>query len=276
MVNPFVATLRLIAFLGWTLVLLPPYLAVLAASGFHAARFTRFYFRRVARICGFHVVVHGTPAGLVRPVMFVSNHSSYLDIVILGSLLPACFVAKTEVAGWPGFGFLARIARTVFVARRRGGSARERDLLRRRLDGGDSLILFPEGTSNDGNRVLPFKSSLFAVVEAPLADSSLPVVQPVSVAYTRLDGMPMGRAFRSFYAWYGDMTLAGHLFEALGLGEATVEVTFHAPVTLADFGDRKALANHCHDVVANGVVRALCGRPLPPALPHPAAAVAEA
>lgn len=276
MTSAFIGTLRFVTFVLWTLVALVPYLVLLGLKWQGYTRYVRGYFRVVARICGFDVVVRGVQAQSTSAMLFIANHASYLDIIILGSLLPACFVAKSEVAGWPGFGFLSRIARTVFVERKRNGTGRERSLLRQRLEGGDSLILFPEGTSNDGNRVLPFKSSLFAVAEDAHADGSAMVVQPVSVAYTRLDGIPMGRAFRPFYAWYGDMTLAGHLLQALGLGRVTVEVVFHAPVTLADFGGRKALANHCHDVVAQGVVRALAGRPdLPakplPALPKPAA-----
>ncbi|HTH17463.1 MAG TPA: lysophospholipid acyltransferase family protein, partial [Magnetospirillum sp.] len=153
-----------------------------------------------------------------------------------------------------------RIARTVFVDRKRGATARERDQLSSRLAAGDSLILFPEGTSSDGNRVLPFKSSLFAVAQATGPEGQLLPVQPVSVAYTRLDGRALGRALRPFYAWYGDMTLAGHLFAALGLGQLTVEVIFHPVVSLADFSDRKALSHHCHDVVSHGVVAALAGR----------------
>lgn len=260
MISPAIAVLRFLGFVLWTLVAMGPYLALLTLGWKGYSRYARRYFRVVCRLCGLRVVSHGTPAGGVWPVLFVANHASYLDIIVLGSLLPACFVAKSEVAGWPGFGFLARIAQTAFVDRRRGGTAKERSLLRRRIEDGDSLILFPEGTSNDGNRVLPFKSSLFAVAETPLADGSPLVVQPVSVAYTRLDGMPMGRALRPFYAWYGDMALAGHLLAALGLGRATVEVIFHAPVSIRDFKDRKALANHCHDVVHTGVVRALAGR----------------
>lgn len=260
MTSTAIGITRFLAFVLWTLLAVGPYLVLKAFSWRGYARYVRGYFRVVARLCGFQVAVRGAPVEGFGSVLFVANHASYLDIIILGSLLPACFVAKSEVAGWPGFGFLSRIANTVFVDRKRGGSARERNLLRQRLDDGDSLILFPEGTSNDGNRVLPFKSSLFAVAEESLADGTAMVVQPVSVAYTRLDGIPMGRALRPFYAWYGDMTLADHLLGALGLGIATVEVIFHDPVTIRDFGDRKALANHCHDVVAQGVVKALAGR----------------
>jgi 1-acyl-sn-glycerol-3-phosphate acyltransferase len=260
MSSPFLAILRFLGFVTWTLLAVPPYLVLTACGWRGYARYTRAYFRLCNRLLGFHVVTRGAAVTDARPTLFVANHASYLDILILGAVLDANFVAKAEVAGWPGFGFLARIAKTVFIDRKRGATVRERNQLNTRLAMGDSLILFPEGTSNDGNRVLPFKSAFFAVAQNTIADGAPLPVQPVSVAYTRLDDRPMGRAFRPFYAWYGDMTLAGHLILALGLGKLTVEVIFHPVVTIADFSDRKGLANHCHDVVSHGVVAALAGR----------------
>ena len=193
------------------------------------------------------------------PVLFACNHTSYTDIAILGSLLPASFVAKAEVAGWPLFGILAKLQRTVFVARRGARAAEQRDEMIRRLERGDNLILFPEGTSSDGNAVLPFKSALFSV--AQVKPNGRPLrVQPVSVAYTRLDGMPVGRALRPYFAWYGDMTLAPHFWQVAGLGPATVDVVFHEPVTIDRYGSRKQLADHCYEVVAAGVSAANAGR----------------
>ena len=264
MVSPAVAILRFFAFTVWTLLLLAPYLVIRLLSPALAASYTRFYWRVVVRLIGYTVIANGAPLEGAGPVLFLPNHASYLDIIILGSLLKAYFVAKAEVAGWPGFGFLARVSRTVFVDRRPGATARERNHVRERLDAGDSLVLFAEGTSNDGNRVLPFKSALLSVAEGEVkgADGQeRPIlVQPVSIAYTRLDGLPISRALRPYFAWYGDMTLAAHLIGALGLGRITVEVEFHRPVTLAEFGSRKGLANHCHHVVAHGVTRLLAGR----------------
>jgi len=149
--------------------------------------------------------------------------------------------------------------------------AGQRDALGERLREGDNLVLFPEGTSSDGSRVLPFKSSLLAVAEREINGQPL-TVQPVSIAYTRLDGMPMGRYLRPFFAWYGDMDLAGHLWHAVGLGRVTVVVEFHDPVTLEQFGSRKALSDHCYEVVSRGVAAALAGRPQA-LLPSPSGAV---
>jgi lyso-ornithine lipid O-acyltransferase len=261
MISPVIAVLRLATYVVATILLMIPY-SLLVASGWRGhSRFASFYWQVVTRIFGFTIRVHGTPP-TTGPALVVANHGGYLDIIILGSVLPACFVAKAEVAGWPGFGWLSRLAQTVFIDRSRGATSRESNAVRNRLEGGEMLILFPEGTSNDGNRVLPFKSSFFAVAERPIADAVVPV-HPVSVAYTKLDGQPLQRAFRPFYAWYGDMTLFDHLFAVLGLGNPTIDVIFHPPVRVSDFRDRKALAHHCHDVIAHGTTLALAGR-LPP------------
>ncbi len=128
-----------------------------------------------------------------------------------------------------------------------------------RLEAGDDLILFPEGTSGDGNRVLPFKSALFSVAERRPHGEPL-TVQPVSVAYTALDGVPMGRYLRPSFAWYGDMDLAPHMWESAGLGRLTVVVEFHPPVTFEEFASRKAMADYCQTEVAQGVSAALSGR----------------
>ena len=178
---------------------------------------------------------------------------------MLGSLIAGSFVAKAEVADWFFFGWLAKLQRTVFVERRVRRTADQRDVMARRLEAGDNLILFPEGTSDDGNRVLPFKSALLSVAERRPHDQAL-IVQPVSLAYTRLDGLPLGRALRPLFAWYGDMELAPHLWQLAGLGRLTVVVHFHPPVTLEDFGSRKRLSDHCQAKVAEGVALALSGR----------------
>jgi 1-acyl-sn-glycerol-3-phosphate acyltransferase len=195
---------------------------------------------------------------------------SYTDIPIFGALIRGSFIAKTEVAGWPLFGRLAKLQRTVFVDRRPRSAARQRGDIASRLAAGDDLILFPEGTSSDGNRVLPFKSALFGAAE-PVDGRAVPV-QPVSIAYTRLDGMPIGRGLRAYFAWYGDMDLASHLWTLVGLGTVTVVVEFHPVVTLAELGSRKALAEHCYRVISAGMSAALAGRPVPrPPLSAPAA-----
>ena len=229
------------------------------------ATLPRFYHRRCCHILGIRVRAIGRPAA-DRPVLFAANHVSYLDITVLGSLLDASFIAKTEVAGWPLFGWLARLQRSVFIDRRAHSTAQQRDSIAARLAANEALILFPEGTSGDGTRLLPFKSALFGVAEQVTGQAADPgaagavTVQPVSIAYTRLDGIPIGRALRPFFAWYGSMSLAPHLWRMLGLGRLEVVVEFHPPTSLAACGSRKALARYCEQRVAQGLAEALSGR----------------
>ena len=254
----FLGLRRTVAYLLWT-VMCMPIQALLVLSGLPArSTFPRFYHSVCLKLLGFRLVVRGKMTDQ-RPTLFVSNHSSYLDIMVLGGLIKGSFVAKSEVAMWPLFGWLAKLQRTVFVDRRMVNARRDGDAVGRRLAAGDNLILFPEGTSSDGNRTLPFKSALFAVAATPMGDKQLHV-QPVSVACTNLDGIPLGRRFRWLYAWYGDMALAPHLWSVVRLGDLTVTVQFHKAVTLAELGSRKALADHCWRAVATGVAAANAGR----------------
>ncbi|HEX3862238.1 MAG TPA: lysophospholipid acyltransferase family protein [Stellaceae bacterium] len=252
---------RLSVYLVWTLLLMPVQAIGVMLGCRWMATFPRFYHRRCCRILGLRVRRVGHPAS-GRPVLFASNHVSYLDITVLGSLLPASFIAKREVAGWPLFGWLARLQRSVFIDRQVRSTARQRDSIARRLADKEALILFPEGTSGDGNRVLPFKSALFSVAAggSSAAPAAPVLVQPVSIAYTRLDGLPIGRRLRPLFAWYGSMALAPHLWTMLGLGTVEIVVEFHRPTTLAECGSRKALARYCEERVASGLASALSGR----------------
>lgn len=256
--SPIRALCRIAAYLGWTLAALPLQLIALLVGSAYRRRIPCFYHRVSCRILGLDVKMLGVPS-LSHPVLFVVNHSSYFDISVLGSLLEASFVAKAEVKDWPFFGILAKLQRTVFVDRAVRSTAGQRDAIVARLRAGDDLILFPEGTSGDGNRVLPFKSALLSCAETVI-DGRPVTVQPVSVVYTRLDGMPLGRNLRPFYAWYGDMDLVTHVWQALGLGRVTVEVRFHPVTNIAEHGDRKALTRYCERAVTGGMAAALSGR----------------
>lgn len=252
-------SLRLFLYAGLTLGLSPVQAGLLPTHRLGSFLLPRFYHGLTCRIFGFDIELRGRPSP-IRPTLFVVNHSSYLDIPVLGSLIAGAFVAKTEVGGWPVFGWLAKMQRTVFVDRRRNTTHRQRDDLQRRLDLGDDLILFPEGTSNDGNRVLPFRSALLSVAERKVGGRPL-TVQPVSVAYVGLGALPLGHRHRPYLAWYGNMTLGGHLWTFLRLPRVRIVVEFHPTVTSADFPSRKALTQHCFEKVAGGVAAAIAGRP---------------
>lgn len=241
----------------------------------------------LCKLFGLNLIVIGKPIQ-GRGVLMVANHTSYFDILILSGIARISFVAKSEVAGWPLFGTLARLQETVFVERAKRSKIGEvSNQLRDRLIEGDALMLFPEGTSNDGNQVLQFKSALMGSVETEIGKDAngKPIhvpVQPVSLAYIGLHGLPMGRENRPMFAWYGDMELMPHLWEAIKLGPIDVVIEFHQPITVDMTGSRKALAAQAEAIVRRGQARALAGnyhsRPeaVAPAAPAEKAALAEA
>jgi 1-acyl-sn-glycerol-3-phosphate acyltransferase len=263
---PVRSFVRLLLYVGWIFVMIPVQAVALLVSKRLAERVPILVHRVVVWILDTKVTVKGEQVK-DGAALFVCNHASYADISIIGAHIRGCFVAKAEVAKWPLFGICAKLSRTVFVDRRARYARQQAEEMKRRFQNGDRLILFAEGTSSDGNRVLPFRSSLFATAEIEVGGKPV-TVQPVSLAYTRLDGIPMGRHLRPFFAWYGDMEMFSHLWGIVGVGRATVVLEFHKPVSVRDFADRKALAAHCQAVVAAGVSSAISGRPQPAIVPN--------
>lgn len=262
--NPFALTasikgaLRLTGFIIMLGLLVPVHMVYVRwLSGDPSLLSLRFY-KLLAKLLGLQIRTHGQMA-TVQPTLFVANHTSYLDVLVLGAVLPASFVAKAEVARWPVIGAIATMQRTVFVERRAQRAKEQHNEITQRLVAGDSIILFPEGTSSDGTRVLPFKSSLFSVAEIALPHGEL-TIQPVSVTCTGVDGLPLRRALRSLYAWYGDMTLPGHVWQMVQQGFLTIDVVLHQPVTLTALGDRKKLAEYCQQQITAGVELLNSGR----------------
>ena len=188
------------------------------------------------------VQVRGQPMRGVGAI--VANHSSWLDVFALNAADRVYFVAKSEVAGWPGIGFLARATGTVFIRRRVTDAKRQQQVFESRLQAGHRLLFFPEGTSTDALRVLPFKSTLFAAFMTDHLKGDLRI-QPVTVVYHA----PPGHDPRH-YGWWGDMDFAPHLLITLAAAQqGRVEVMFHAPLQVADYPDRKALAAACEAAV---------------------------
>ena len=245
------AAIKLAGFVAMTLPGLPVQRALIALSHQGARRFPHFYHRAVARWLDVRLNIIGEPVR-DRPCLLVSNHVSWLDITVLSAVTPLSFIAKKEVNSWAGFGTLARLQRTVFIDRDRRQSTRSsRNEMQERLKAGETLVLFAEGTSSDGWNVLPFKSAYFAAAEIPEV-----VVQPVTLAYRGHWGVPMMRRRRPYYAWYGDMDMGPHLWQALALGPIEVDVICHKPVTLAEAGNRKALARLTEETVRRGLIEA--------------------
>ena len=255
------AVLIVAAFLAITALGMPVQWLLLKLGSDAARTFPNRYHRVIAALFGIHIHVIGQPV-TGEGVLMVANHTSWVDIIIFSAVTPLSFVAKTEVARWPFFGTLARLQRTVFVERdRRSATGETRDEIRERLLDGDTLLLFPEGTSHTGNRVLPFKSALLGAAQAVLKGGQHVKVQPISVAFTGLHGLPMGRENRPLFAWYGDMEMVPHLWEALVAGPLDVVVQFHEPLSL-DQLDRKSLARRAQELVQHGQAAALMGHHL--------------
>lgn len=267
------AATRFAAYLLWVGIIIPVQAVNLLLRLKFAKKWPLTAHRVCASLLGIKMVTFGKPLRQGR-VLFVVNHTSYADISVLGAQIEACFVAKAEVAKWPIFGMCAKLQRTVFVDRRPRFAAQQAEILKNRLSSGDNLILFPEGTSNDGNFVLPFRSALFSAATIRIDDEPV-IVQPVSMAYTHLDGIPMGRHLRPFFAWYGDMELASHLWQFLGIGRSRIVTRFHEPVTIDQFKSRKEMAAWCQAVIAAGVAESLTGHPQPVIHPGPSKAGAD-
>lgn len=255
------------ALLALTLPLMPVQWALLRTSPRLARKLPNWYHRGVCRIIGVRLRIEGEVAP-DHPVLLASNHVSWLDIMVLSAVAPVSFVAKKDVASWPFAGTLARLQRSVFVDRERrtsvGATANEITL---RLKAGDAIVLFAEGTTSDGNRVLPFRSSLFSVFGqegtgpgAATPSGPEPVVQTLSLAYTRRNGIPLTWADRRELGYLGEVGIGESAWSLLTEGSIEATIRIGPPRPLSDFKDRKALARHAEAEVRAGLVATLRGK----------------
>ena len=197
------------------------------------------------RLMGLRRVVRG--AALRGRGAIVANHVSWLDILALNASSRVAFVSKSEVASWPGIGWLARATGTLFIRRVAREAPAQAALMADRLASGHRLLFFPEGTSTDGLRVLPFKPTLFAAFRAAGVEGLR--VQPVTLRYLAPAGAPS-----DFYGWWGDRGFGESLVEILAARrQGRVEVLRHAPLDVAAFPDRKALARAAEAAVRAGL-----------------------
>ncbi|MGB7243835.1 MAG: lysophospholipid acyltransferase family protein [Sulfitobacter sp.] len=203
---------------------------------------TQIVCRNSLRLIGITYLRQGSP--MTQHGIVVANHSSWLDIFVLNAAKRVYFVSKSEVARWPGIGWLARATGTVFIERDRKHARAQAEVFQTRLLVGHKLLFFPEGTSTDGLRVLPFKSTLFAAIFTENLRDRI-WVQPVTVNYRSPKGCDA-----QFYGWWGDMSFGSHLLATLATArQGAVEVIYHAPVQVGQFADRKALAAHVENAV---------------------------
>ncbi|MEX0752770.1 MAG: lysophospholipid acyltransferase family protein [Xanthobacteraceae bacterium] len=232
-----------------------------------APRLIVAYYRLLRGLLGIRVRVVGEPAR-DHPALIVANHVSWADIVVISSLAPVAFVAKREVAGWPLIGSAARAQRTIFVdrARRHQTAAAVAEIVQR-LNEGTPVVLFAEGTSSDGNRVLPFRSALLGAARDALAQTAPTqriLVQPLSICYTRSQGLPMGRRRRPLVAWYGDLDFVPHLRNFIRRGAVDAVVSWGDPVAYDATMERKTLVKSLENAVRGLTAEALRER-MPPA-----------
>ena len=190
------------------------------------------------------IIVEGKIAKENKGLLFVSNHLSYIDIPILGSLMSVKFVAKNEIARWPIIGRLAKMGNTIFIKRIKSNLVKEKDIIQKELNLGFRVILFPEGTTSDGIRVLKFKSSLLSSIEKNNYQ-----IQPIVINYERINGFPLNRWLKPIIAWYGDMGLKSHLLNVLRLFSIEARVRFLDPIYARDFKDRKSMTFALQNVI---------------------------
>jgi 1-acyl-sn-glycerol-3-phosphate acyltransferase len=228
------------------------------------------YYRLLTRLLRIRIATQGTRV-TGRPVLIVSNHISWLDIVVLASVAPMVFVAKSEVASWPLIGAAAKVQKVVFVDRkRRHQTPATVAEIAARLKEGHPVVLFAEGTSSDGNRVLPFRTALIGAVETACNEAGQNLkglgevtLQPMSICYTNFQGIPMGRQKRPVVAWYGDLDFFPHFAQFLRQGVIDVTVSFGSPVAATADVDRKEIARTLETSVRNMTASVLRGRAIP-------------
>lgn len=261
------AILRLTALAVTTVVLLPVQLVVMRLAPARGAAIPRLFHRLTCRCLGVRRRVRGTPPPKGGAGLIVSNHVSWLDISVLGAERPVCFVAKSEVAAWPVIGFLSKLQRTVFIDRsRRAATADVAAQMGARLSDGEAVVLFAEGTTGDGTRILPLRSSLLGAAHEALGkgDTDADIaVYPLTISYTGFHGMAGGRVERAALAWYGDTELAPHLRAVLRAGAIDVELAWGEPIAMGRATSRKEATRRAQESIRKARQETVSGRPLP-------------
>ena len=241
-------------------VLVPFHLIAVAIGGPSSMKVAQLWQRFACFLMGLRVSVTGAPAK-DRPLLLLSNHNSWLDIPVLASVAPVSFIAKSEVATWPVVSLLARAQRTVFVNREnRWATGTHADEVAGRLSKGDIIVLFAEGTSSDGNRVLPFRSALVGAAQRAIGDAGAATVQPVAIVYRKMHGMPLGRQHRPLVAWYGGIDLLPHLKRVASEGGIDAHVVFGPARRLVAGDNRKEVTREAGDLVRRLVAALNAGR----------------
>jgi lyso-ornithine lipid O-acyltransferase len=229
--------------IGLTGLLAPAQMLALWLATSRAHVVPRLFHRLVARVMGLRIIETGPRPATGKGVLIIANHVSWLDITVIGALMPLSFVAKSEVAQWPFFGQLARFQRTLFIDRnRRAATADTSADMGARIANGEAIVLFAEGTTGDGTRILPLRSSLLGAAREAIDASGGTdeiTVQPLTITYLSRNGLPGGRADRIRLAWYGDTELMPHLKDMLSGGPIDIALTWGEPIRMGRDSSRK-------------------------------------
>ena len=247
-----------------TLALVPLQLIAMKTGLWGEWRVLRLWHRVNCRALGFRIHQKGELT-TKRPLVVASNHVSWTDISVIGSRCDVSFIAKADMAAWPVMGWLARLQRTIFIEReRRRTSGAQASEIAGRLASGEAVVLFAEGTTGDGNMILPFKSTLFGAATMAIQEGAVDKVyiQPLTIAYTRVQGMPMGRRDRPLAAWIGDTELAPHAAALLSEGAVDVELHFGEAIEFSAGDSRKEATRRAESEVRSMLLAAL-GNPRP-------------
>ena len=215
--------------------------------------FPVFFYRVIKNITGIRINVIGLNDDKQKKpgILYIANHVSWFDILCLGAVLNARFIAKREVLKMGIFGFLARLSNTFFIDNLSKNKITEySSSIRKKLISGESLILFPEGTTSDGNGIKKFKSSLMECVNS---NEELLNVQPVSICYTLKNNLPMGIFNRRYIAWVGQISMVASMQNFLSTGSITVNLLFHPKTSIDKFNNRKELSVFCENEILNGI-----------------------
>ena len=203
------------------------------------------------KILGIEVKLIGQKAS-IRPLILAGNHTSYIDIIILGSIMPICFIAKQEIKSWFLFGFLAKLQNTIFIKRKNLRTLENIKNINKDLGSESAIVLFPEGTTNSGKKVLNFKSSLFNLFES----NNTLRLQNFSLCYTHVNDMPIDNRIRPKISWYGDMNIIAHLSNFLKLSSVNATVVLHPVMSLKGL-DRKTISLSSIKQVKEGIALAI-------------------
>jgi 1-acyl-sn-glycerol-3-phosphate acyltransferase len=241
-------------FLALTGILLLAYLPAMVLGKRATLAVRQLWCRASAWIMGVRITVSGRPFEAC-PTLYVANHVSYLDILVLGAVLDGTFIAKAEIASWPLFGLLGRLTRTLFIRRHWRAAVIQRNALAARMRLGESFILFGEGTSSHGLGVLPLKTSLLSVAEPWILDCPV-AVQPVTLVFARLaDGTPITGDNCDLYAWYAEAEFLPHLWNALQHDGLEIRVTLADPVLSWSVKSRKVLGRELRAQLSGDLTR---------------------